>query len=551
MTRGRILGSVGAHRHGFRPYSDFEMMHSTLQASLSAALLASTAALAPGLALGSSAFTTHTPSGCTTENGTTSSWEMVPRSIAVSPLRDEFSNAKAKAQKAQLDGLLELAIWCHKNKSYAQRDQAYEAVLILDPEHKEARKFLKYTFDRKASKWIRKRPYKLPKEGAPEIVDEAFATRKALDDGFVNSMIDLVEKHVEKLGPDKKREELELLLAAAPDHPRIRKMLGYVAVEKQGKVVWTTQVAVDTEKAREDILALLEDAREAVPEAEEIELLPGEDALEVDWTLTIGSKRVRVIGNVEEDEGEAALAASHLAWDFLPKMIGGNLKPPKNFTLYLIEGEDQRQAFIDEYPGIPDDKRAYYPELFSAWMPNSPRCACWASEPVQRLDVACKQTTTWYLDREFKVSTNRGWLSEGIGLYINQLVVGTRLAFAITVTDYDDPNNIKTDRDMEDPEADWILIASEILAEAKPTVLAGTLGRNSSEMTPQDLVLSYALVAYLREGHGMETMRKILKRVGKGEGSSVQILEDVLGVPLPKIQIQLREWIDAVGGHSY
>ena len=64
----------------------------------------------------------------------------------------------------------------------------------------------------------------------------------------------------------------------------------------------------------------------------------------------------------------------------------------------------------------------------------------------------------------------------------------------------------KYDFNLQDPYADWMVIAGETFDDVKPTRLVATLGRNTSEMTPEDVMLAYAFAAYLCEGYGAETI---------------------------------------------
>ena len=165
-----------------------------------------------------------------------------------------------------------------------------------------------------------------------------------------------------------------------------------------------------------------------MPDVEDVDLLSPEDELAVEWTVQLGNDRVRVIGDVDEDEAEQAAAIGYLAYDFLPFMVGGTQQAPPDFTYYLLADEGSKDDFISSYPGLSDADREAFPTLRSGWMPGNRvwRVGCWAEEVDQRLDVALKQTTASYLQYEYNIFTKRGWLSEGFGLYVNQLVLGTR-----------------------------------------------------------------------------------------------------------------------------
>ena len=473
---------------------------------------------------------------------------VTPMALRTSPHPDAYGQQKSDLDKAQLAALTELAKWCQKNKSYLHRDQAYEAVLVLDPDHKAARKFLKYTLDRKTKEWLRKRPYKAPKEGAPEVVAEALAKRKEIDASYVEGRLALLAKHLEALGPKNEAKELKDLLEKAPDHPRVREMLGYVAVEKAGKIQWKTQVAVDTVAARERIAALLETSKEEVPKVEECEIKKQETRWDVEWETSITVGCVRLLATDDEEEAMDMAETIHMLWDFMPQLLGSKLECPAGMTIYLVNDEDDKVNFIQAYPGLSQDDRSLLGELVSAWL-SATRLGCWGSYDEQRLDSAAMQASSYYL-KMLGVTSKHGWAVLGIGLYINQMTLGTRLSFPITLTNYDDKSKNK-DRNIEDTNTDWMDIAVEVLEDANPNLLASTLGKNSSQMTQENLVTSYALAAYMVEGYGPEFVNDLLVQVGKTKESAVVVFEEKFGQRMPEIQSRLLEWLKDVGGHDF
>ncbi len=466
--------------------------------------------------------------------------------------RGSYDDQKAGASMVHREGLEELANWCQKNKAFLQRDDVYKTIIEIVPDHANARKFLKYSFDKKAKAWVRKRPYRAPKSGKEDVVAEYETRLAALDDALVKATLDLIKKFEDKLGPAKRGAELRELLKAAPNNARIRELLGYVAVEDgKGKLRWTTRVIVETEERRAATAKALTKVQESVPDPKAGEALKAEKDLDIDWAGVRGTERVRVLANTNVDEADAVAKMSHASWSFLPGLVGGKSRTPKGFTIYLIEGETDRSTFIDTYPGYSDADREMNRRLESAWIPNTRGIACWSGNVKTRIDHACKQTTLFFLNANFGITTKRGWLVEGIGLYVNQMVLGTRLCRHVTKSEYVDQTEPRYDFDLQDADADWMTIAGDYLDDVKPTRLAGTLGRNTSEMSPEDVVLAYALVAYICEGHGPKAMETILRRVGRGDASSVVALEELLKMTLPEIQTSLNDWLDEVGGHDF
>lgn len=477
-----------------------------------------------------------------------------PPAAATVQSSSEYRAGREKLEEVRKTDLVELAQWCHKQKAYLARDKVYEALLPLDPDNKTARKFLKYTYDRKGKRWYRKRPYKAPKAGKPEVAAEATARRAALDDRYVEAIMDLIDEHEEALGPVKAVTEREWLLEQAPDNPAIRESLGFVAVERNGKTTWTTQVALDTQDARDELADLLADARDEMDQPEEDEINNREEAVDVEWSspLTCG-RLVRVSGNVDDEE-ETTLIAHNAAvqWSIFKDLLGGKGARPRKYQIFLIEGESDRDEFVDNFSSFSEEERELAPQStgFTTGSGREVFACIWADEPLNRIDMACKQATTQYIGFNYGIRSKTGWVIEGVGAYVNQMVVGTKLTTSITRTEYEDKKK-EIDQDIQDFDADWIEISIDVLKEAKPTRLATTLGRNSNEMDSGDYTLSYALVSYLREGHGVEVFEEVMELVGKREMSSVQVLEKVLQKPLPRIQADLLTYLEEVGGHDY
>lgn len=465
----------------------------------------------------------------------------------------EYRAGREKLEEVRKSDLVELAQWCHKQKAYLTRDKVYEALLPLDPENKTARKFLKYTYDRKGKRWYRKRPYKAPKAGKPEVAAEAAAKRAALDDRYVEAIMDLIDEHEEALGPVKAVTEREWLLEQAPDNAAIRESLGFVAVERNGKTIWTTQVALDTQDARDELAELLADARDEMDDPEEDETNNREDAVDLEWSspLTCG-RFVRVSGNVDDEESTLIAHNAAVQWSIFKDLLGGKGARPRRYQIFLIEGESDRDEFIDSFSSFSDEERELAPQTagFTTGSGREVFACTWAGESINRIDMACKQATSQYIFFNYGIQSKTGWVIEGVGAYVNQMVVGTKLSTTVTRTEYEDKKK-EIDQDIQDFDADWIEISIDVLKEAKPTRLATTLGRNSNEMDSGDYTLSYALVSYLREGHGVEVFEEVMELVGKREMSSVQVLEKVLQKPLPRIQADLLTYLEEVGGHDY
>jgi len=463
----------------------------------------------------------------------------------------EFVRLKGVAAKDQLAGLEELVEFCHSNKAYQERDKAYAAILVLDPEHEEARKWLRYKKDRRTGKWVQ-RGYREPKASKDEeIIEQAREKRLDIDAVYVDTVMDLVEEFEEALGPQKTKAEYAELMELAPDNERVREANGYLPIEIGGERVWKKKVVVEALKARDEINEQLDGYREEVPEYEEAEISDVEDALDIDWEVALRTDRFRVLGVASTSEVEDMLGFLHAQWDLLPDLMVEKPRLPRDFTFYTLDGESAKEAFIDNHPGLEGQDPDEIASLASTWLATGDGVTAWASEDISRIDVACKQLTNYYMQRSFGVGSDHGWILEGFSMYVNMQVCETRLSYLVVKTEYVDKRERDAADRFQDADADWIDLAAEILADAPPTRLVDTLGKNPNDLSPTDYVLSYALASYLIEAHGRRTVQSVLRKIGVEKLGSTVVLEQELGMTLPELQEELRGWVEQVETDRY
>jgi hypothetical protein len=463
----------------------------------------------------------------------------------------DFWQHKRAACQARITALEALAGDCHERKALLQRDKAYEALLVLAPEHAGARKSLRYQKDRKTGLWVQK-GYRAPKDLEPEVAALALAQRAELDATYVDHIMELIDEHGEALGPASRKSELHELLATAPDVERIREALGFIAVERHGERVWERLTTVAALARRKSISETVKRARAALPAPERGAPRPSETEWGIEWRWMRSTDRVRVLGNTSEAEVGIIAQQAHLQWGILPELFGPRPQVPLDLTFYIVDAAAGKDALLASYPQLTDKKRELYAELVGAWFGTSPHIGCWADEQVNRIDASSRMLTSGYFARAFGIYGRQGWISEGFGMYVSQLICGTRLTFTVIDTRYVEPSRPNLEREIGDPAADWFDDALEVLAGAEPTRLVATVGKDPNKMTKGDLVLAYTLASYLIEGHGPETLEKVLRRIGGDDGvSSTLALEEVLRTTMPELQQDLARWIESVGAQDW
>ena len=476
----------------------------------------------------------------------------VTQSAATAPASD-FTRRKESAGRERIAALATLAELCHTNKAYLQRDKAYEALLVLDPEHAVARKTLRYQKDRKTGLWSR-RGYVAPKDTKGAFIDQALTQRAELDALYAAFMLDLIDEFAAELGPAPRRAELQALLASAPDDERTRAALGFVAVERQGQRHWVERTTVEAAARRYTIADAVEKARAAVPALERGAARQSETEWGIPWAMVLQTDRARVLGVNRDGEAELEVITrhGHLLWDVLRVLCGLRMRAPLDLAIYDVEDGAHKESLIAKHPRITDRQRELYPRLSSGWLGSAPHLALWAPEAAIRVECATRQFTSWYLTDGFGVQGKHGWITEGFGLYLSQLICGTRRTFTVVQSRYVDTTEPNFEHRLGEPDADWFADSLTVLQAAPPTRLASTLGKDPNEMTRADIVLAYTLASYLIEGHGADTVRKILSRIGGDESvSSTVALEETLQTTLPELQQGLQRWIQSVGAQAW
>ena len=144
----------------------------------------------------------------------------------------------------------------------------------------------------------------------------------------------------------------------------------------------------------------------------------------------------------------------------------------------------------------------------------------------------------------YGVDGTHGWAWEGVGMYLVYHLVGTRMTYFIDRTDYARRNQFTLWPRMQDPRTNWLQEAHGLLKAGRAPRLEFLIGRSVDTMRDEDVLVSYALAAYLLEGRPGD-LPVILRRIGAGE-HPVQVLEKVMGLPVQRIQERFVRWLDEV-----
>ena len=473
--------------------------------------------------------------------------------------------------------LAALAAWCQKNGVYAARDEVLERLLRYDPEHKQARKRLKYK--RVDGAWVQNERYKRPKNFKPKNL-EGYAVRVAeVDAAFAKAMgavfaacdspsdlawaqniaaawssarpEDAAAKAARRrlamrqyqllwgAGRAKEMEEVaELLRTTYPLDEEIRALLGEVAHEGE----WWLRETLAAKARHKQLLAAAKEELEKHAASKAGELDKTDFMLGIPGLAARESKHIRAVGTIAEKELKAFVAMMEAAGAHFENVLGAAPTRRKQTTVYLLADQDQLDALLDRYPDL-DPSLAKLQKthgLHVFWADNKTLCAGPIPPAAQR-ELCVGVLYMLFLADTWFGSENLlpGWLDEGIARHLSFLMTGTR--FGISVGGRYGAKDPTVARNVPDAHGNWLKASNKRLAKVEPWDLRLRLGKGIDAYTAEDSMIANVFAVYLLEGRH-EHAAAFLERLARGEDPGLAARK-ALEMPLPVLEHRLRRFL--------
>lgn len=448
-----------------------------------------------------------------------------------------FEEAWANLAERTAEELDALASECHKRKLFAWRNEAAERILIFQPDHKQARRWLKYRI--KDGAWTRA-AYKPPRNlKAPS--GELGGARSAVSRRFAEGALTLLETHAGEVGDAQRQSFLRVIGKCAPGREEVHAALGEVRTPEGS---WVLRESLDARAARERIRGLVKEALAEAPLPAEARPQREDNALRLGWNAIYEAPLARVLGTVEKPELLEALRRVTASDAVFAGVFGPAKKRPPQLSLYLLAGSSDKQAVLKNHPAANDAYRAWAKRLQSSWLPKTFHIWIHAPDPQLRLEWCSRQAMGHQLSRRFGIRGAPGWAFEGCGLYLSGLIANQRRTFFVKRTQYGESGTRKDDlwSRLREKDTDWRDEARTLLASKQAPDLRLLLGKKLNAMNTEDMLAAFALCAFLLEGRGKEAP-KLLHAVGKGKQDSIEVLSKV-GLDPVTLEIKLRRWLE-------
>jgi len=451
--------------------------------------------------------------------------------VLTAPVQAQGIQRERKAAKAQLVSRLEGVVkLCKLNKLQAERKRVSDLILRFDDRNHQALLGAGYRKAR-GGEWKPPRASKsfVDAEDAPEELQKARDEVRAAMGEFVKRLEQLLD--TEGLSG----AELDLvsgdILAVDPRNKRLRRKRG-----EEGEVYFGGQWILDETMSGLDGRALLREMREdaekqSAYEAEVFDV----DTFGISWKLAEPTGvQVFVTGEEEEARRLARLVGT------VELVFGWFFQAHPSYPVrcrFFLMSEAEKDTFLDNHPNIGAANKARFANLELSGIPGSSDQAFFADTPDQRADALARMCWLWFFQSTFGIDMTKGWVTDGFGIYLTEVLLDTRLTWFST------PLSEGTVQwgELLDQETAWMVEAAQLFADESDLVLTPTLNKRQDQFSARDLLLSYAFVGYLCEVRH-DILPAALRRIGlnKPAGPTFQLTGELVLRHLPA---RMQRWL--------
>ena len=446
---------------------------------------------------------------------------------------ETFEEAHSAARKEMVGRLLGLAKWCHEKELFEERDHLWKAVIGIDTDNAEARQGLRYARNVDGS-W--KDPAPRPaKNRNPAALEELPAKRGEVVQPFRDALIGRFE--ADKVPNEARKQVLEEILSIDPDDELAHKLKGEARVDG----AWVLEETAAGKQRRAAIKAAVEAAKTSAAKPEPLSASDDDKVYTQAWKCGFQVGVLRILGTGEAAQCEKLAEGARSAAAAFQAALGAEANWIDGFTLYIVTGKAEKEPFISKIPDLSDEERQLMKRTIGGGIPGTWRVVLFEPDLARLVDCGVRHSVAHLLFRAFNLNTDKAWIFEGFGLYLTREACGTRLTWFATGGGAANEAKNSPRAKLAVKDANWMNTALQTLTKEGPPDLAKVFQEDLSKMTVDDVVVSYALAAYLIEGRSSCTAA-FLKSIGEGT-STADAVQGTLGMSVPELQARLVQWL--------
>jgi len=448
--------------------------------------------------------------------------------------RDSFEEVHAAARTSLVGRLLALAQWCNQSELFEERDRVWRAVIAIEVDNLEARKGLRYARNVDGS-W--KEPSPRPaKNRNPAALENLPAKRAEAIGTFRDELLGRLE--ADKPSAELRKAVIAEILAVDPDDEAAHRLMGEARVGDQ----WVLLETASGKSRRGAIRSAVEaSAKAGTPGVEPSQPSEEDQVLGEAWKCAMKCENVRVLSTGDKSQCETLADASRIAGAAFEAALSRSPDYAEGFTLYVVAGKGEKEPFIARIPGLEQTQREALKRTIGSGIPGTWKVALFEPDPKRLLDSGVRHSIAHLLLRGFNIGTNHAWVFEGLGLYLTREVCGTRLTWFCSGKGATGEGKTSPRGKLMVANSNWMNEALQVLTRDPAPELSKVLERDLAAIGVDDLLISYALAAYLVEGRPAETP-VLLESIGGGT-KSAEALQTTLGMTVPELQERLIQWL--------
>jgi hypothetical protein len=384
----------------------------------------------------------------------------------------------AKARAAAVSRLETVATWADGQRVAGFRDEVFERILLLDPDHRRSRAALRYAKASKGAPWVQS-AYRRPPNWNVGLLPEGERRLAAALGAYRDEVLAQVAE-----GDAERRERAQDdLLDLMPEDETLRRSLGHV----RHRGTWVLPETVTGEETRAKHLARARRLRQEAAAG----IGPYLEGLAAGWARAVRVGSWRAVGSSTDDiESSLALAA---AGDAFCGPIFGDDDEDRVRELVILESREEARRFLAKAaPNLLRDVDAV------SGMPlGDGRFLSYHADRTRRRTSGLRNAIGLHLPREKTAS--RGWISEGLGQRLCWYVAGQHGPSFVKLEGTDRGKTSEEDGPLPDDPTHWLPAAGRVLGTRGAERVTSVLTMSLNAMGRSDVLASYALSAYLLE----------------------------------------------------
>lgn len=470
------------------------------------------------------------------------------------------------------------AEWCIKKRLFGQRDDTYEILLTFDPDHKGARKKLRFKKSDSGA-WERDARYKRARNLARSGLEQEQERRAAVLATYRTAQLEIYAAATRMRDVLWARRELTALMREDPAETRIAPILRtlcldyYRRAEERALVAEMSETAgqlrglypgdlevrtalaetlhdgrwvlVETARTLEGAARLdqvTRDALKAIGTPAPATPRDTEAKIKLPWRAGVETEDVRAMGTVEGKVLAQVASLCQAAGPLFEAALETKPERREGLTLYLFGGKGEIDTFLSQYPVVANpsleqrltlDLDLVYADGRSLALKKNP--------PFGQLDLAVNTVLNQvFSDSLLGGADLRGWHAEGISRYLAFKLTGTRHSINVAGT-YAGQGG---DRHVPESKESWLARAHGFTSRKASVGLALMLGKGIDTFAVRDAVISYAFAVYLLEG--TDKLAAPFVRTLHESADVDKACREILGAPLSIVEYRFKMWLNEV-----